>query len=139
MDIQADLLNITTARRIQLKAKSHNMVPELKTLFQSFLDRKKTGEDMNVSTNKDVYNYRKLVDALTWMQADTSVKDNRVVEKYKLVFGDTLSEEIQSFIKQHIPATEEFESSSSSSSSKDHAATVISFSTSSAEQVCMDL
>jgi len=104
------------------------MLPELKTLFDSLKARKRNGEDMTVSTNKDVYNYKKLVEALTWMQADVPVTDSYVVEKYKLVFGDTLSEKFQNFIREKLPQQE-------SPSSQDHAASQPS-SDSFPEQVC---
>jgi hypothetical protein len=76
------------------------MLPELNTLFQSLQERKRSGEDMTLSTNKDVYNYRKLVEALTWMQA--GVQDHCAVEKYKLVFGDKLSEDFKNFIREKL-------------------------------------
>jgi hypothetical protein len=104
------------------------MLPELKTLFDSLKARKRNGEDTTVSTNKDVYNYKKLVEALTWMQADVPVTDSYVVEKYKLVFGDTLSEKFQNFIREKLPQQE-------SPSSQDHAASQPS-SDSFPEQVC---
>ena len=128
MDLQADFSNISAARIIALKKNSHVMLPELKTLFDSLKARKRNGEDMTVSTTKDVYNYKKLVEALTWMQADVPVTDSYVVEKYKLVFGDTLSEKFQNFIREKLPQQE-------SPSSQDHAASQPS-SDSFPEQVC---
>ena len=37
MDLQADFSNISAARRIELKANSHLMLPELKTLFDNHI------------------------------------------------------------------------------------------------------
>ena len=54
------------------------------------------------------------------------------MKSYKLVFGDKFSDNFQRFIEKMLPAAEE---SQSSSSSKDHAASVLSFSESSPEQV----
>ena len=37
MDLQADFSNISAARRTELKANSHLMLPELKTLFDNHI------------------------------------------------------------------------------------------------------
>jgi hypothetical protein len=72
------------------------------------------------------------------MQAGVTLANNPIVKSYKLVFGDKFSDNFQRFIEKMLPAAEESQSSSSSSSSsssKNHAASVLSFSESSAEQV----
>ena len=71
------------------------------------------------------------------MQAGVEIPYKPIAKSYQSVFGDRISDNFKRFIEKLLPAAEEFESSSSSSSSssKDHAATVLSFSESSPEQV----
>ena len=93
---------------------------------------------MSLKKCKDSFNYLYLQDNLMFMQAGVTLANNPIVKSYKLVFGDKFSDNFQRYIEKMLPAAEESQSSSSSSAAaaaKDHAATVLSFSESSAEQV----
>ena len=131
---------ITPVKRAALNREVHRLMPEL-TQFEEILQaRKRKGEDMSLKKCKDSFNYLYLQDNLMFMQAGVTLANNPIVKSYKLVFGDKFSDNFQRFIEKMLPAAEESQSSSSSSSAaaaaaKDHAATVLSFSESSAEQV----
>ena len=134
--------HITPVKRAALNREVHRLMPEL-TQFEKILqERKRKGEDMSLKKCKDSFNYLYLQDNLMFMQAGVTLANNPIVKSYKLVFGDKFSDNFQRYIEKMLPAAEESQSSSSSSSSsaaaaaaKDHAATVLSFSESSAEQV----
>ena len=130
---------ITPVKRAALNREVHRLMPEL-TQFEKILqERKRKGEDMSLKKCKDSFNYLYLQDNLMFMQAGVTLANNPIVKSYKLVFGDTFSDNFQRYIEKMLPAAEESQSSSSSSSAaaaaKDHAATVLSFSESSPEQV----
>ena len=126
--------HITPDKRAALNREVHRLMPEL-TQFEKILqERKRKGEDMSLKKCKDSFNYLYLQDNLMFMQAGVTLANNPIVKSYKLVFGDKFSDNFQRFIEKMLPAAEESQSSSSSSS-KDHAASVLSFSESSAEQV----
>ena len=125
--------HITPDKRAALNREVHRLMPEL-TQFEKILqERKRKGEDMSLKKCKDSFNYLYLQDNLMFMQAGVTLANNPIVKSYKLVFGDKFSDNFQRYIEKMLPAAEE--SQSSSSSSKDHAASVLSFSESSAEQV----
>ena len=124
---------ITPEKRALLNKEVNQLMPEL-TQFEKILqERQRKGEDVSLKKCKDSFNYLYLQDNLMFMQAGETLANNPIVKSYKLVFGDKFSENFQRFIEKMLPAAEE--SQSSSSSSKDHAASVLSFSESSAEQV----
>ena len=124
---------ITPDKRAALNREVHLLMPELAKVEEILQARKRQG----LKNSKDDLKYLYLQDTLMLMQAGVVLANNPIVKSYQSVFGDKLSDNFQRFIEKLLPAAEEFESSSSSSSasSKDHAATVLSFSESSAEQV----
>ncbi len=143
----ADVLrkyDITPAKRAKLNDEVHHLMPELTHYFNSLQARQLKGEVMTLEV-KDFFNYSNLLDSLMFLQAGISLPlhSSPVEKRYKLVFGDNISENFKRFIeKQSFPEIRGSQSSSSSSSSsspssssKDHAATVLSLSESYDKQV----
>jgi hypothetical protein len=146
----ADILKqfaITPEKRALLNNEVHQLMPELTQYFRSLQARRQKGEVMTIEKCKDFYNYSNLLDSLMLLQAGVilPLRVSPVVKRYKLVFGDYVSENFLCFIEKQ-PFQEKLESqpslsllssssSSSSSSSKDHARIVLSSSKSPVQQV----
>jgi hypothetical protein len=133
----ADVLrkyDITPAKRAKLNDEVHHLMPELTHYFNSLQARQLKGEVMTLEV-KDFFNYSNLLDSLMFLQAGVSLPlhSSPVEKRYKLVFGDNISENFKRFIEKH--PFPEIRGSQSSSSSKDHAATVLSLSESYDKQV----
>ena len=124
---------ITPEQRAALNREVHLLMPELAGVEEKIQARKRQG----LKNSKDDSKYFYLQDTLMLMQAGVEIPYKPIAKSYQSVFGDRISDNFKRFIEKLLPAAEEFESSSSSSSSssKDHAATVLSFSESSPEQV----
>jgi hypothetical protein len=123
---------ITPEQRAALNREVHLLMPELAEVEEILQARNRQG----LKISKDDSKYLYLQDTLMFIQAGVVFPYKSILKSYQSVFGDRLSDNFLRFIEKLLPAAEEFESSSSSSSSsKDHAATVLSFSESSAEQV----
>ena len=125
---------ITPEQRAALNREVHLLMPELAEVEEILQARNQQG----LKISKDDSKYLYLQDTLMFMQAGVVFPYKSILKSYQSVFGDRLSDNFLRFIEKLLPAAEEFESSSSSSSSsssKDHAATVLSFSESSPEQV----
>ena len=121
---------ITPEQRAALNREVHLLMPELAEVEDILQARNRQG----LKISKDDSKYLYLQDTLMFMQAGVVFPYKSILKSYQSVFGDRLSDNFLRFIEKLLPAAEEFESSSSSSS-KDHAATVLSFSESSPEQV----
>ena len=142
----ADVLKkyaITPEKRALLNNEVHLLMPELTQYLRSLQARRQKGEVMTLEKCKDFYNYSNLLDSLMLLQAGVilPLRVSPVVTRYKLVFGDYVSENFLCFIEKQ-PFPEKLESqpslslsSSSSSSSKDHARIVLSSSKSPVQQV----
>ena len=142
----ADILKqfaITPEKRALLNNEVHQLMPELTQYLRSLQARRQKGEVMTLEKCKDFYNYSNLLDSLMLLQAGVilPLSVSPVVKRYKLVFGDYVSENFLCFIEKQ-PFQEKLESqpslsllSSSSSSSKDHARIVLSSSKSPVQQV----
>ena len=143
----ADVLKkyaITPEKRALLNNEVHHLMPELTQYLRSLQARRQKGEVMTLEKCKDFYNYSNLLDSLMLLQAGVilPLRVSPVVTRYKLVFGDYVSENFLCFIEKQ-PFQEKLESqpslsllsSSSSSSSKDHARIVLSSSKSPVQQV----
>ena len=143
----ADILKqfaITPEKRALLNNEVHQLMPELTQYFRSLQARRQKGEVMTIEKCKDFYNYSNLLDSLMLLQAGVilPLRVSPVVTRYKLVFGDYVSENFLCFMEKQ-PFPEKLESqpslslssSSSSSSSKDHARIVLSSSKSPVQQV----
>jgi hypothetical protein len=125
---------ITPEQRAALNREVHLLMPELAEVEDILQARNRQGFKISKDDSKYLY----LQDTLMFIQAGVVFPYKSILKSYQSVFGDRLSDNFLRFIEKLLPAAEEFESSSSSSSSsssKDHAATVLSFSESSPEQV----
>ena len=110
----ADILKqfaITPEKRALLNNEVHQLMPELTQYFRSLQARRQKGEVMTIEKCKDFYNYSNLLDSLMLLQAGVilPLRVSPVVKRYKLVFGDYVSENFLCFIEKQ-PFQEKLES-----------------------------